>query len=68
MTTFANRAAALLTITSGSAGQGKTFLVSGLNIPVTEDDKICSVIEFPPMLAGTNPIGLLAITIEYTIE
>jgi hypothetical protein len=52
----------------GLTGQGKTFLVSGLNIPVTEDDKICSVIEFPPMLAGTNPIGLLAITIEYTIE
>ena len=71
--TFRNRTTGLIsTITTTLAigpnfgGTQKTLAITGLNIPVTENDQAQSVIQYPPLI-GTQLSGVTMI-IDYIIE
>lgn len=57
-----------LQIGPGFTGIAKTYVVSGLNIPVTEDDVVHTVIEFPAIISPATALTGIAMTIDYIIE
>jgi hypothetical protein len=48
------------------SGRAKTFVVSGLNIPVTENDEVFTIITCPTIV-GT-PCGGITLSVDYIIE
>jgi hypothetical protein len=57
-----------LQIGPAAGGIAKTYVVSGLNIPVTEDDVVHTVIEFPAIISPATALTGIAMTIDYIIE
>jgi hypothetical protein len=49
------------------SGVSKTYVVSGLNIPVTENDEVFTVITCPTIVSGTVPAGIW-LCVDYIIE
>lgn len=49
------------------SGVSKTYVVSGLNIPVTENDEVFTVITCPTIVSGTVPAGIW-LCVDYIIQ
>jgi hypothetical protein len=52
----------------GPSGAAKTFVVSGLNIPVTENDVVHTAIQFPAIISPATALTGIGMTIDYIIE
>lgn len=67
-TSTTNTVTTLLQIGPSSGGQPKTFVVSGLNIPVTENDVVHTVIQSPTVISPATVLTGVYMTIDYIIE
>jgi len=67
-TSTTNTVTTTLQIGPSSGGVAKTFVATGLNIPVTENDVVHTVIQSPTVIGPATVLTGVYMTIDYIIE